>query len=321
MIYTVTLNPTLDRTLTIERFHVGGTFKSSRSELLPAGKGINVARVVAALGEPVTAFAVVGEQEGAWFAAALQGKRIAHRLYTVPGATRNSITILDPVCGTETHLREQGSVLPDGALRWVEEQLALVSEEDWVVFAGSLPPGVPTATYRDLIRHCTRRGAHTALDTSGAALLTGLEAPPSLIKPNLFELWQVDTARSDVTVEQEQNQLSDQDVIRAVQRIQGRGIEMIVLSRGARGVLGLDGRGCIWHVRVDLDRPAIDAVGSGDALVAGLVVALARGDRFADALRLGVACGAANTLVAGAGRCRREDVVRLASRAVVCAGG
>jgi fructose-1-phosphate kinase PfkB-like protein len=90
-----------------------------------------------------------------------------------------------------------------------------------------------------------------------------------------------------------------------------------VVSRGAQGILALDEEGGAWQAAVDLDRPVVDAVGSGDALAGGLLVGLVRGTSFAEALRLGVACGAANALLAGAGRCRREDIDRLFSRARV----
>jgi fructose-1-phosphate kinase PfkB-like protein len=92
---------------------------------------------------------------------------------------------------------------------------------------------------------------------------------------------------------------------------------VVVVSLGERGVLGLDRDGHAWRARVTLDRPVVDAVGSGDALCGGLVVALARDDAFPDVLRLGVACGAANTLVAGAGRCRKADIERLTAHASV----
>jgi len=92
---------------------------------------------------------------------------------------------------------------------------------------------------------------------------------------------------------------------------------MVVVSRGAQGILALDEEGGAWQAAVDLDRPVVDAVGSGDALAGGLLVGLVRGTSFAEALRLGVACGAANALLAGAGRCRREDIDRLFRRARV----
>jgi 1-phosphofructokinase family hexose kinase len=317
MIYTVTLNPTIDRTLTVERFCAGGTFKASHSDLLPAGKGINVARVVATLGERVAALGLVGEQDVASFEAALSTAGIEDRLLPVPGATRASVTILDPVCRTETHLREPGLTPPPGALAAIEAELARVRSGDWVVFAGSLPPGMPTDAYGRLIRTCVHRGAHTLLDANGPALLSAVDASPTVLKPNLFELWQIDRDRAEVTAERGLDALPTDEVLVAARRAQERGIAMVVVSLGERGVLGLDRDGRAWRAQVVLDRPVVDAVGSGDALGGGLVVALARGNAFAEALRLGVACGAANTLIAGAGRCSRADIERLAARARV----
>jgi 1-phosphofructokinase family hexose kinase len=317
MIYTVTLNPTIDRTLTIPDFGVGGTFKATHSESIPAGKGINVARVVATLEEPVVALGIVGEHDAATFVAALDGLGIEYRLLPVPGATRNSVTVLDPHGGTQTHLREQGSTPPLEVLAQVEDALQETGPGDWVVLAGSLPPGAPADLYRTLIGICSQQGAHTLLDASGPALLSAVGAPPTLLKPNRFELWQIDCGRTDVTTERDLSDTSLEDLLAAARRIQARGLDMVVVSLGEQGVLGLDQSGHIWRAQTALHRPVVNAVGSGDALAAGLVVALARKEPFSAALRLGVACGAANALVAGAGRCHRTDIERLAERATV----
>ena len=138
MIYTVTLNPSVDHTLTVERFEVGGTFKATHSERLPAGKGINVARVVATLGEPVAALGLVGRDSMPAFSAALARQGIKDCLVPIPGATRISVTLLDPLGRTETHLREPGPQPPIESLARVQDILDQVSDQDWVVFAGSL---------------------------------------------------------------------------------------------------------------------------------------------------------------------------------------
>ncbi len=321
MIYTLTLNPTVDRTLTVERFRVGSTLKATRSVLLPAGKGINAARLVATLGEPVAALGLVGYDDRASFAGALAQAGIENRLTVVPGATRNSVTILDPIGGSETHLREPGHAPPPDALQEVEQILSTVSPGDWVLLAGSLPPGLAEDTYLRLCRLVAACGARTLLDTSGPALLAGADAPPTLLKPNLFELWQLDHGRPDVGLEADLRDLPLSDVLAAARRVQQRGVEAVVVSRGRRGIIALDREGRAWQASVDLDRPVVDAVGSGDALAGGLLVGLERGLPFADTLRLGVACGAANTLLAGAGRCRREDIDRLTGRAQVSLAG
>jgi 1-phosphofructokinase family hexose kinase len=335
MIYTVTLNPCIDRTLTVERFHIGGTFQIVRSDPLPAGKGVNVARVVATLGEPVVALGWVGEGEAASFAAELARAGIENHLVAIPGFTRTNVTILDLEWHTETHLRDRGLEPPPGTLARLEEELERVAAGDWVILAGSLPPGLPCDTYRALIRLCAGRGTRTLLDTSGPPLLSGVTAPPTLLKPNVSELWQIDRGLDEMEKgeegkrgkgEKERGEGGEAEILAAARRLQAERVPpgadgdrlMVVVSMGERGALGLDRRGCAWHAQVSLDAPAVDTVGSGDALVAGVVTALARGMPFPDALRLGVACGAANALVAGAGCCHRHDIERLAARS--CAG-
>ncbi len=317
MIYTVTLNPSLDRTLTVEGFHVGGTFKATQTDLLPAGKGINVARVVATLGEQVTAVALVGQDDLPAFAGELARMGIENRLIAVPGTTRACVTILDPADRTATHVREQGQAAPSGAMEQVKEELAGLARGDWIVLAGSLLPGAPEDGYGELIEMCSARAAHTLLDTNGPPLLAGVAARPTALRLNLFELWQVDGQSVGDSAEQDLGEVPLEGVLSALRRVQARGIEMVVVSMGERGAVGLDSNGRAWWAGTRLDQPVIDAVGSGDALGGGWVVAEARGEPFPEALRMGVACGAANTLVAGAGRCRRSDIDRLAARATV----
>jgi tagatose 6-phosphate kinase len=317
MIYAVTLNPTVDRTLTVECFRVGSTRKATQSVVLPAGKGINAARVIATLDQPVAALGLVGDRDQASFDMALAEAGIENMLTVVPGATRNSVTILDPADESETHLREPGGTPPEWALGKVEQRLRAISAGDWVLLAGSLPAGLPEDTYLKLGRLVAARGAHTLLDSSGPALLAGVDAPPTLLKPNLFELGQLDRRGPGPDQVPDVRRWSIDEVLAAARRIRERGVEVVVVSRGEQGVVALDREARGWHGVVDLDRPVVDAVGSGDALAGGLLVGLQRGMPFADTLRLGIACGAANVLLAGAGRCYREDIDRLARRARV----
>jgi fructose-1-phosphate kinase PfkB-like protein len=155
------------------------------------------------------------------------------------------------------------------------------------------------------------------LDTNGPALLAGAEAPPTLLKPNLLELWQLDHGRADVVAGSDLYGQPIGDLLTAARRVRQWGVEIVVVSRGEQGILALDPDGQAWSAMVDLDRPVVDAVGSGDALAAGLLVGLERDLSFVDTLRLGVACGAANTLLAGAGCCHRGDIDRLRDRARV----
>ena len=316
MIYTLTLNPTIDHTLTIDAFAAGGTFKAAHATRQPAGKGINVARVAATLGEPVVALGLVGEEDASAFAASLKRAGIENGLLPTPGGTRISVTILDPQGETETHVREPGRAPPDEALAEVRARLERLSDGDWVVLSGSLPPGMAPGAYRDLIRACAARGARTCLDANGAPLLAGIEGPPALLKVNLFELWQVDEGRAEVQAERGWD-VALPELLAAARRLQARGVETVVVTLGERGAIGVGPSGQAWHARTRLDRPVVDAVGSGDAMGAGLVVGLARGGPLERALRLGVACGAANALLAGAGRCRRQEIERLDERAVV----
>ena len=152
------------------------------------------------------------------------------------------------------------------------------------------------------------------LDSSGAALLAAVDAGPTLLKPNLFELWQIDRGQADVSVEHAPEEWTVDEISAAARRVLARGVRMVVVSLGARGVLGMENGGMSCRTAVTLDQPVMDTVGCGDALAAGLVVSLARRGGLCDALRMGVSCGAANALVRGAGRCERMDIERLLAR-------
>jgi fructose-1-phosphate kinase PfkB-like protein len=155
------------------------------------------------------------------------------------------------------------------------------------------------------------------LDSSGVALLAAVDGRPTVLKPNLFELWQIDRRQADVSAERNLEEWTVDEICAAARRVLARGVRVVVVSLGKRGVLGIEEGGIAWQAAVTLDRPVVDTVGCGDALAAGLVVSLARGEGLVNALRLGVSCGAANALVRGAGRCERQDIERLLARVEV----
>ena len=271
-IVTVTLNPAIDHAVHLKELIPGTVHRARKSVRAAGGKGVNVAGCLSdwrLAGEPpVVAAGLLGEINAPTFEEFFAAKGIVDRFVRIPGHTRNNIKLLDETSGDTTDINLPGlTPLPSH----IEQLRTVLSAEaiagSIVVLSGSLPPGLPDTGYRDIIAHLNPRGIRVVLDTSGRPLREALDAPAGLlpwaIKPNQEEL-------------EEWNGECFTDLgqmAQAAHKLCQRGIGLVVVSRGAEGALFVSER----HVL--LGRPPIQqitsTVGAGDALVAGLVAALA----------------------------------------------
>lgn len=325
MIVTVTLNAAWDRTYFVEALRTGAVHLVSEVRGCPGGKGINVARAFTALGGRALATGFLGGFTGQAILAGLKAENIEADFFTISGESRGALAIVDRASGTVTELREPGAVVTPDELRGFEVHLSrLLGGASFCVISGSLPRGAAPGTYAGLIRLARASRVRVILDTSGPALAEGLAAGPFMIKPNLDEavslLRTLDASgggRAAVPVAAGAAPAAvARDPVRIASEVARRltrrraepdpaAPELVLVSLGELGaVLGQAGR--LWHARVRLDR-VCNPVGSGDAMIAGMTLALERGDEPARALRLAVAAGAANALTATAGRVRPED--------------
>lgn len=299
IIATVTLNPALDEAVSLERFNLGGTNRSALDALDPGGKGLNASRVIARMGRETIALGFTGGVTGIWLREKLDAEGLPHAFDEVAEATRLNVMIYERTDGRRTRLYLPGphvSIERIGALKMRLEQ---APPGGYVVFGGSLPPGLPPETYRDLVRWLAQRGVHSIVDTSGAALARVLEAMPALIKPNVEEA-------SDVLG---RALASDEEILTAAYELQVRGAQRVVISQGAAGAIGVGPDGS-WKAIPPKIEPC-STVGSGDSMVAGLAIALNEGGDLKEGLMLGTATGAATAMIAGTKLCRRADVDRL----------
>lgn len=283
MIYTVTLNPALDRELTVPSIEFDEVLRATESRVDCGGKGFNVSRMLAALGAESVALGFAGGRTGDALRDGLEALGIATDFVAIAGETRTNVSIVTHAHDRHVKANEPGPTISD------DEQAALVARVrerarpgDWWVLAGSLPPGVAPAIYADLIRHVQAAGGRAVLDTSGPALRHGCAARPFLIKPNAAEASQL-TGLPIGSVEQ---------ALAAAEALAG--IEHVAISMGKAGAL-LASRGDGWLAAAPAIRER-NPIGAGDALVAGLVWGLSREYAPPDALRWGVACG---TIAAG----------------------
>jgi 1-phosphofructokinase len=288
MIVTVTLNPTIDKSLVVPRFEVGKTNRGEVRRTDAGGKGINVAKAVKELGAEVCALGFVAGSNGQFVLEALAASGIPADFINVPGETRVNLKIHDPVCGSETELNEPGFQLLPEHLEAIKQKVKAYGPRcDVMVFSGSLPPGAPPETYAELISIARVLGAKCVLDTVGPALRLGLEARPLLTKPNRIE---VETLL--------QERLSTQsELAEAARKLLEMGAEEAVISLGADGAIAA-GRQDLLSARP----PAVAArssVGAGDAMVAALAYGEVKHLSFRESFRLAMAASAAAVTMEG----------------------
>jgi 1-phosphofructokinase len=280
-IITITLNPAIDRTIRIEQFAPGEHLPGQTLGRVAGGKGINVSRVLAALGAESTAMGVIGQDNAHPFNELFADGLIRDGLLRVAGHTRENVTLLDDATGLDTHIRDAGLSLSPAALRELGEQLgATIENGDLVIFAGSLPPDMDAAGFADLLKLAVDAGGHVAVDTSGPGLDALPKAKLWLIKPNLAELEQLVGRRLPDLPEQ----------LKAARGLAQK-YEYILLSRGADGAVLVTRDGALAG-RCDIAE-AVNTVGCGDALLAGFVAQALAGGLPADNLAAGLAVAAA----------------------------
>jgi len=303
-ILTVTLNACVDKTYTVPGFALDQVHRPTAMVVSAGGKGINVARVYRSLGGEVTATGFLGGSNGDFLRRAMLREGVTPDFVAVAEESRVCIAIMDPIGGTQTELNENGpritSADGDVLLARLRE---LLPGRDAVIISGSMPPDTPPALYRDIITLAQDEfGVKAVLDTSGEALALGAQARPFLLKPNVHELSALGITE-DGWAESAQSLRRKYDV------------PLAMVTAGARGAV-LAGPEGLWEA-VPPPITVVSAVGSGDSLTAAFIWASGNGYNYGEALRLGVAAGAANTTAYGAGIFPRELVFELAARTQV----
>jgi 1-phosphofructokinase family hexose kinase len=282
MIYTITLNPAVDRELTVPSIQFDSVLRATAWRVDVGGKGFNVSRILHALGTNSVALGFAGGRAGELLQDGLHMLSIETDFVWVEGETRTNVSIVAAEQVRYVKVNEPGptitAVAQDALLEKVGRRVA---PGDWWVLAGSLPPGVPYTIYADLTRLIQSAGAHVILDTSGEALRYGCAAHPFLVKPNEVEVGQL----TGLPVE------SLDEVVAAAQAVHGLGVTAVVVSLGKRGALLVDGEQ-VWQATPPVIQER-NPIGAGDSMVGGLVWALSQGLPLPEAMRWGMACGAA----------------------------
>jgi 1-phosphofructokinase family hexose kinase len=303
MIITVTPNAAIDKSLSVPSFQLGRRHRTVERRALAGGKGVNIARMLKTLGQPVIATGFQGGPTGTQIVAQLGEESILHDFVRIHEESRTNTAVLDPTTGEQTEINEQGPTIdPDELELFREKLLYLARGAAIVVFAGSLPRGVEPDFYAQLVRAMHKLDVMTIVDTDGEALRLAVRAEPDVVSPNVVE--------AEELVGHEFN--DDADHAGAVREIVSLGARSAIMTMpdGCWAQMLSDGSPRVYRVTVP-PQDSVATVGSGDAFLAGYIAARYRGSGPAECLSFGVACGAESTGRLGAGLIDVREVDRL----------
>lgn len=294
MITTVTLNPAIDTRYFIDDFKEGKLFRAEKTIKSPGGKGLNVTKVLRQMNSDVVATGILGGKNGEWIQENLENMDIKEAFYVSSSETRVCIAVLAK--HSETEILESGEELKDSDLRAFEKKfMELVEKSDVVTMSGSLPKGMESDYYKNLVEKVNKKGKKVILDSSGKALMEGVKGKPFLIKPNFDELEYVLGESID----------GRDKIKKAVDKLKMLGAQNILVSLGGEGAIYFGEK----ILKISIPKIKINnTVGSGDSSVAGFAKGLDDGLELNEILKLSMACGMSNAQSMETGRVIPEDV-------------
>lgn len=284
MITSVSLNPSIDRTIELDGLNIGALNRVAAQVDVAAGKGVNVALAVAALGGESTCIGFMYEGDREMFEERLKSQGVQSAFIDLPGRVRVNMKIFDSRSQVITELNAKGQPVPPNVVKILRAAVACSAmSSDFMILTGSLPPGCPAELYGNIIRDIASADSNcrVILDADGERLRAGIEARPYLIKPNLSELEGLCGRRLE----------GDREILRAANALVDAGCGIVAVSLGGDGALITDGREA-WRAE-GIQIAVRSTVAAGDSMVAALAVELDRGASLADAFRLGVAAATA----------------------------
>ncbi|MEA4969740.1 MAG: 1-phosphofructokinase [Candidatus Pelethousia sp.] len=282
MIFTVTLNPALDKSVTISGFTLDAVNRVSHMRIDAGGKGVNVSKALKSFGCESIAMGFAGGGSGETLLAALAEMGVLCDFVSVPGQTRTNLKVFDPLHHTYTDINEPGSPVPPAALDELFGRIsARVQSGDTLLFAGSAPEGVAADLPARWAVALAARGVRVAADMDGALLKAMAKSKPFLIKPNAQEMAEL-CGLADTRLE---------TLAAAAGRLVDGGIAMVAVSMGAKGAIFADEAGMLFAEAPKVE--AVSTVGAGDTLIAGLLLSKERGLGKEEAVRFAMAAAAA----------------------------
>lgn len=290
MITVLCLNPSMDKTATIDTFHHGGMNRIRSVRVDASGKGINVALNIQRLGGACFCAGFAGEQNGGAILEKLGQERVAAHFEMVPGAVRTNVKLLEEDTRVITEINEPGPYAsPEAQEALIQKIIELSKRSSMLILTGSLPQGCPTDLYATIIQRVKADApdCRCALDAEGPVFTAGLKARPTLVKPNRYEL-ELYAGGPCQTIRQVQN---------AALNLCAEGIDIVVVSMGKDGAFATDGSSN-WYAPA-LQIPIRSTVGAGDAMLAGFAYQYAKGESLSEAFRYAVAVASATVTQEG----------------------
>ena len=281
MIYTVTFNPSLDYIVGTEGFQLGNTNRTVSELMLPGGKGINVSTVLKNLGIESTALGFTAGFTGEEIRRRVDGLGLRSEFIDVGNGFSRINVKMKEFDGTE--INGQGPVIGEDAVRRLMERLDSLEEGDTLVLAGSIPASMPDSIYSDILARLEGKGVVSIVDATKDLLLNVLKYRPFLIKPNHHELGEI------FGVELERRE----DVVPYAEKLQEQGAQNVLVSMGGKGAVLLDAEGSVHMLPVPKGT-LVNAVGSGDSMVAGFLAGWTEKKDYEHAFRMGISAGSAS---------------------------
>ncbi len=303
MIYTITLNPSLDRTIDVEEFIYDDVNMILQEERYAGGKGIDVSRVIRELGGQSIAYGFMGGYNGLEVEGRLINEGVICDFTRINGETRTNIIIHQRRKKTTTLLSARAAMVSQLDVTTLFNKIREIPRDSYVVLSGSLPAGLNDSFYAQIITVVKDKNIKVFLDADGEPLRKGVQAGPYLMKPNIHEFGRL----------VEKNVKDQEEILENIAPFLEL-VSYVVVSMGVRGAVGVsrEGRYIVTPPKVNVKSSS----GAGDALLAGIVFALSEGASFKDALGLGVACGTASTLHPDPALCLRDDVYEILKEVV-----
>lgn len=300
-VLTITLNPTVDKSATVENIKPEKKLRCSKPNYEPGGGGINVSRGLVRLGIDSTAFFLSGGRTGELLEELLDKEKVTSMPFKARAETRENFIVRDTANNEQYRFGMPGEEISPQETQAIFESITGISPfPEIVVISGSMPPGLGQGYIRKLIKSLKEKGAKVIADTSGEALKEMIEEGVYLLKPNLGEL-------SRLSGKDELDNESAHEAATAM--IQKGNAEVIAVSMGAQGAYLVTRDQCLHMPAPSVKK--LSTVGAGDSMVAGMVSVLARGGSHKEMIAMGVACGTAATMNPGTGLFKKDDAEKL----------
>lgn len=278
MIYTVTLNPSIDYLVEVENFQIGSVNRTSLDKKYPGGKGINVSRVLKRIGNDTTVLGFIGGQTGEFVKACLNNEEVYTNFTEINGDTRINIKLKTDI---ETEINSQGPEIPKESYQQLLSLISNLQTHDVLVLSGSIPTSLPKDAYVTMMKLCSGKGVQVVVDTSGKVLLDVVQYQPFLVKPNHHELAQLYSTEIKNVL----------DACKYGIKLVEAGAQHVIVSMAGDGAV-LCTKEKSYVANVPKGR-VINSVGAGDSMVAGFIGMFEKTESVFTAFRYSVAAGSA----------------------------